>query len=408
MWFYLESSAFNNQIFKSLNNANSHTIQVYFNDPSSVVLDNCVVSDTAFIDILRPICEALKNNSTVSAFCIIEYEFLAEHSVLLGELLQSNYFLKELYFFRVHLSKNVDFLIGTHLTELTLKKASLFADGIKALCNALKDNATIISLDVESNQIRDTGIFPLAAWVIQHPTLKSLNVSSNLLCSEGVAILMNTLNMRRHLTRLDISCNAIDHDSNDKVPYNFDGIKAIENYLIYNSTLLSLSASDDLHTYGLYTLSYALRRNNTLQHLNILGWDTSGAIHHLYLSLENICSLNTLLYTPPINPRWEVGAIQKLLQLHSIENVRDYLTIAPEHMQHLCINRYMGNPKIFIELALREMLQYFDSREVSVNDVMRRIYNRGFSILLKSTTLMHLKNETIKPVVMKLKKYYKL
>jgi hypothetical protein len=77
--------------------------------------------------------------------------------------------------------------------------------GAASLANALKENSSIVSLNIWGNVICPEGLNSLAPFLKHSPVLSKLNLKGNNLREEGAKTLADILKTNKNLTMLDIS-----------------------------------------------------------------------------------------------------------------------------------------------------------------------------------------------------------
>jgi len=135
------------------------------------------------------------------------------------------------------------------LTKLNLSKNYIY-NGTESIAYALKDNTTLLELDLSFNHIGYKGIKRLAMkGLTENTTLKILNLNNNLIGS--------------HFTGGDGYFNGID--------YRISGTKWINDFLSHwNKTLTTLSLDYNIIcTRGAKEIAYALKNNTTLTTLSL-------------------------------------------------------------------------------------------------------------------------------------------
>jgi Ran GTPase-activating protein (RanGAP) involved in mRNA processing and transport len=101
-----------------------------------------------------------------------------------------------------------------HMTSLRLGTCSLSAEGMSTMVPALSACTGLQELDLQLNGIGSGDGAAALASVLEHTTaLKILNLCSTKLCESGVCCLTPSLRKLQHLTRLDLSYNAIANDA---------------------------------------------------------------------------------------------------------------------------------------------------------------------------------------------------
>ncbi|UJR32841.1 hypothetical protein I4U23_020303 [Adineta vaga] len=115
-------------------------------------------------------------------------------------------------------------LIKNHCKRVRLRDNNITCQGVSILCKGLYNNIILESLDLRNNRISDFGVQCLASAMI-HSNVKTLNLESNQITSQGAQYLAQMLKDNRTITELYLSKN----DLGDQ------GIEIIANAL-YNET----------------------------------------------------------------------------------------------------------------------------------------------------------------------------
>jgi Ran GTPase-activating protein (RanGAP) involved in mRNA processing and transport len=102
---------------------------------------------------------------------------------------------------------------NTTLTTLDLGWNQIGADGARALADVLRHNTTLTTLDLRANQIGNDGARALAEALRHNATLTTLNLRYNKIGSGGARALTNALHHNATLTTLDLRYNEISADN---------------------------------------------------------------------------------------------------------------------------------------------------------------------------------------------------
>ena len=151
-------------------------------------------------------------------------------------------------------------LKGVRIIKLVMPVNNITERGATALAVMLKENRTLLQLNVKNNCIGDGGATALAEMLKENRTLQQLDVSSNSIGSGGAIALAEMLKKNRTLQQLDVSCNAI----------GSGGATALAERLKENRMLQQLNISfNSISSWGAIALAEMLKKNRTLQQLKL-------------------------------------------------------------------------------------------------------------------------------------------
>ncbi|KAG7520489.1 dynein regulatory complex subunit 5 [Solea senegalensis] len=129
----------------------------------------------------------------------------------------------------------------------------------ESLAKAIESCKTLKRLRLQLSNIDDNQCHLLVKYLLDHPSLRELDFSHNLISDGGAKAIAELLTR----SKLEI-LNLFDNDIRDK------GAKAIAQALSENSTLLSLNLRlNRVKDEGGQAISEALLKNNTLHHLHL-------------------------------------------------------------------------------------------------------------------------------------------
>jgi len=155
---------------------------------------------------------------------------------------------------------------NTTLVELDLSKSRWYStditiEGAKKIAEAIQVNKTLQKLDISSQVICNDGIMAIGESLKVNATLKDLIVSGIKINGGGIKQFINTIAMNTGLSKLDFS-------SNWHLVSSRDAINALASYLQGNTTLQELNLSSIGSFFGmLEEITKALHTNSTLQKL---------------------------------------------------------------------------------------------------------------------------------------------
>jgi Ran GTPase-activating protein (RanGAP) involved in mRNA processing and transport len=101
---------------------------------------------------------------------------------------------------------------------------------IKLLSEALKENKTLITLELKLNNIGNERVEYISNSIKENKTLTSLDLSYNCIEDEGLKYIADTLKTNKTLTSLDLTCNGMGNQ----------GLEYIAHALKENTTLTTL------------------------------------------------------------------------------------------------------------------------------------------------------------------------
>ena len=173
------------------------------------------------------------------------------------------------------------------LTTLDLSHNRIGDDGAAALGECLKYNKSLTTLDLSHNRIGDDGAAALGECLKYNKSLTTLDLSHNRIGDDGAAALGECLKYNKSLTTLDLSGNGI-HD---------DGAAALGECLKYNESLTTLDLKDNIIGYdGAAALIECLKYNKSLTTLDLkdttIGDDGAAALGECLKYNESLTTLN--------------------------------------------------------------------------------------------------------------------
>ncbi|XP_066025387.1 NLR family CARD domain-containing protein 3-like [Pocillopora verrucosa] len=146
---------------------------------------------------------------------------------------------------------------NTTVTNLTLNESS--QDGVAALAECLKYNASLETLSLRGNGIGNDGAAALGECLKYNKSLTTLNLKWTKISDDGAAALGECLKYNKSLTTLDLSENEIG-----------DGAAALGECLKYNKSLTTLNLKwTEIGDDGAAALGECLKYNKSLTTLNL-------------------------------------------------------------------------------------------------------------------------------------------
>jgi len=155
---------------------------------------------------------------------------------------------------------------STSLQKFDAGDNQITDEGAILLGEAMKENKSLINLNLVGNEIGDDGVKAIAAALaLESSTLQEINLCENLVCNLGAARLGDSIVNNSALLILDVSCNLIGDT----------GAEIIAIALRRNKTLRELNlACNEIGDEGAENMSSALTKNQGLRKL----WMTNNKI----------------------------------------------------------------------------------------------------------------------------------
>ena len=155
---------------------------------------------------------------------------------------------------------------NTTIVKLNLESNCLGEYGIHELANALRVNTTITNLNLSKNNLEEYGTQKIADALYMNTTITKLNLSSNWLGENGALIIAEALLVNTTLRSLNLSHNYLRRNGfRSEI-----GIIAIANALCKNKSITELDLEHNkIGLNGAQELSKALYVNDTLKILNL-------------------------------------------------------------------------------------------------------------------------------------------
>ena len=132
--------------------------------------------------------------------------------------------------------------------------------GLDAIGLSLKDNKTLVTLNLSYNSLGKLGAKKIVKGLKGNSSIKELNLSTNIIGDKGAKYIKDLLSKNKTLTKLDISGNA----------FTDTGISKIAEGLAKNETLTTLDLSlNRITDQGVETIVKSLESNTTLTKLDL-------------------------------------------------------------------------------------------------------------------------------------------
>jgi Ran GTPase-activating protein (RanGAP) involved in mRNA processing and transport len=191
--------------------------------------------------------------------------------------------------------KGIQILQNKFLTNLYLKSMELRDKDAEIISNCLKNNHSMIHLDLSDNKIGPEGA-KFIGRLINETSLIKLNLGKNRM-EDGVAHFGEALRKNKSLKNLDLSHNDI----------NETGFKCIFNSLMDHQSIFELDMSQNaLGQVGIRSIGDFLMKNKTLKKLDLSGC----SINSLDL-LTNSLKYNSSLISLHLNEN-NISKVKKL------------------------------------------------------------------------------------------------
>ncbi|KAL0239622.1 hypothetical protein GEMRC1_009730 [Eukaryota sp. GEM-RC1] len=157
---------------------------------------------------------------------------------------------------------DLEFLNKSSLYFPRLKQLHVCVHGsiYVAFIELLKDNATLTSIDLNSNCPKDEGARALAEALKVNTSVTSINLRGNYIGDEGAKALAELLKVNTSVTSINLYENCIE----------FEGARALADALKINNTVTSINLwMNYIKTTGARALAEALKINNTVTSINL-------------------------------------------------------------------------------------------------------------------------------------------
>ena len=156
------------------------------------------------------------------------------------------------------------------LLELNMSKNQIIRGREKKIIEAIKVNKTLLKLDASFTKIRDEDYISDCLKI--NKSLKELNISGNMITSNGAKEIATAIRVNTTLKKLDLSCNKI---SDDGVGFISDGLKnnnSLQELNISRNEITSEGAqyiAEAIQVNTTQEITEAIQINSTLQNINI-------------------------------------------------------------------------------------------------------------------------------------------
>ena len=146
------------------------------------------------------------------------------------------------------------------LKELNMSENIITSNGAKKIATAIRVNTTLEKLDLSCNSISNDGVSFISDGLKNNNSLQELNISRNEITGEGAQYIAEAILVNTTLEKINLSCNAISDD----------GTAAISYSLQFNNSLQELNMSkNEITSEGVKKITEVIQVNTTLKHLDL-------------------------------------------------------------------------------------------------------------------------------------------
>ena len=150
--------------------------------------------------------------------------------------------------------------INKSLKELNMSENMITSNGAKEIATAIRVNTTLEKLDLSCNRISNDGVSFISDCFKNNNSLQELNISKNKITSEGAQYIAEAIQVNTTLAKINVSCNAISDD----------GAAAISYSLRFNNSLQELNMSrNEITSEGVKKITKVIQVNTTLKCLDL-------------------------------------------------------------------------------------------------------------------------------------------
>lgn len=151
-------------------------------------------------------------------------------------------------------------LLLTQTKDVSLRGNLVGPVGAGMLCEGLRGNAVVASVDLSLNLIGDVGAEALADMLATNGSVTSLNLASNAIKDQGAEALARGLSANAALQSLDLRANAIGDRGAEQLSLALRSNHSLTSLCLWNNSITDA---------GGVALAGAIATSNTLQHLNL-------------------------------------------------------------------------------------------------------------------------------------------
>lgn len=199
------------------------------------------------------------------------------------------------------------------LVELDLEGTNIGSDGIRHIADALKSNTALTHLSLGGNSIEDSGAEEIAMALNVNKTIAHLDLESNSIGASGARAIAEAVKRSTTLQELLLEANkigpvgashiavAMKHSSTLKrIHMGWNGIGSsvmmtITDALLHNEALTALDVGgSSLGSEGAQHISYLIRHSSTLRELGLAANDIKEGAQHVARALLDNTSITKL------------------------------------------------------------------------------------------------------------------
>lgn len=239
----------------------------------------------------KPVKQPLVNNRIPTSLALLDYPYSSERITTLCDALQNNHTLISLEINNLTTDELVELCTVLH-NDITLKALNLNIrsdEGIHCITDLLQKNDTISSLALSCTDITDKGITAISDQLKTNYALISLEILANYNMENGNGIKAVSKALQKNTTLTSFSLT--------HAKLGNAGAKSLSEMLQHNNSLTSLDLSYNLiNVTGVTHLSSALKVNTTLKKLNLSQniWSYSTVVKILPAMFANNITLISL------------------------------------------------------------------------------------------------------------------
>ena len=158
---------------------------------------------------------ALKQNKTLKLLKLAENDLKTEGAEF---IIRNSYNLEELDLGKNYITSKIGIIVKSFLDtsqnirRLNLEFNELFQTGAEMIALGLKNSTSLVSLNIRGNAIRDEGLESLAEALAENQILEELDISLNEITSVGIMSLADVLG-QTNLKVLNVSKNLLGDES---------------------------------------------------------------------------------------------------------------------------------------------------------------------------------------------------
>ena len=232
-----------------------------FQESENIIEDVWSFKDYNYHHIMTCLSECLKEDDTLLELNLSKNQIFREKII---DAIKVNKTLLKLdaSFTKIH---DQDYIsnclkINKSLKELNMSENVITSNGAKQIATAIRINTTLEKLDLSCNRISNDGVSFISDGLKKNNSLQELNISRNEITSEGAQYIAEAIQVNTTLEKINVSCNAISDN----------GAAAISYSLQFNNSLQELNMSrNEITSKGAQYIAEAIQINTTLEKINV-------------------------------------------------------------------------------------------------------------------------------------------